>query len=153
MSKKDENFLEEEDFWGDEILNPYWEVTSSRIILKTFLEKHNSSRKNTFDWIDRTAKSALLWALKDWYGIRSNNDYKTLKKLLDESSIWITLPESIEVYFEWNSYTDYILLYKDNKTLVVNSKREEIWTIDRNWFMEAYYPSKIDIDLEAVFYR
>jgi hypothetical protein len=63
------------------------------------------------------------------------------------------LPEDIKVNFDWNNYTDYILLFKDNKTFVVNSKMEEIWTVDKNWFYEAYYPSKVDIDMDAVFYR
>jgi hypothetical protein len=51
MAKKiAEDLMDDEDFEdGDEDGSVYDGVTSSRIILKNFLEKYNGARKNTFD--------------------------------------------------------------------------------------------------------
>lgn len=140
MPSSDEDFLEEDDV---EVENS--PDTSTRCFLHKYLET-----KNHWDFDSKSIKIALLNILRDWYWIRSLKDYKSLKKLLDENPIWISIPEKIDIL--WNETK--IFIYRDNKILVTNEKKEEIWTIDKNWFNEPYYNywQKVNIDLDIIFY-
>lgn len=138
MINLEEDFLEN-DGWEED-----YSLTSTRWFLHKYLETKN------WNVDSKSLKIALLNILRDWYWVKSLKDYRALKKLLDENPIWISLPEDINITSDWTK----IFIYRDNKILVTNETRDEVWTIDKNWFNEPYYNywQKVSIDLDTVFY-
>lgn len=135
----------EEDILEDDYSENEYYLTSTRWFLHNYFKN-----KNYWDLDEKDFKRALLNILRDWYWVRNKNDYRALKKLLDENPIWILLPEDINITSDWTK----IFVYRDNKILVTNETKDEVWTIDKTWFNEPYYNywQKVSIDLDTVFY-